>query len=320
MAIPKADPHVNSTAIVPPAGVGFIGLGKMGYPMVRHLSRAGYRIFAHDLDPQALRRACEVTGAEAPRSLKEIGQRCQAVITMLPDGNVVRAAALGRDGSGDGLLAGLASGSVFIDMSSSSPVGTRELGARLAECGVEMMDAPVSGGVRKAEDATLSIMVGGGERTVSRCKPILEAMGKQIFLAGPLGSGHAMKALNNYVSAAGLLAAAEAVLAAGRFGLDQAKVVDMLNASTGMNNSTLNKFHRFILSRTFDSGFSLDLMVKDLKTALEVARSTGSPAPFAEACVEAWSEAQAALGPGHDHTAVVRYWESLAGTELGKKK
>jgi 3-hydroxyisobutyrate dehydrogenase len=149
---------------------------------------------------------------------------------------------------------------------------------------------------------------------------VLEAMGKQIFPAGPLGSGHAMKALNNYVSAAGLLAAAEAVLAAGRFGLDQGKVVDMLNASTGMNNSTLNKFHRFILSRTFDSGFSLDLMVKDLKIALEVARSTGSPAPFAEACVEAWSEAQAALGPGQDHTAVVRYWENLAGTAFGEKQ
>jgi 3-hydroxyisobutyrate dehydrogenase len=319
MVIPKQDTHVNATVILPPASVGFIGLGKMGYPMVGHLSRAGYRVLAHDLDLQALQRTCEVTGAEAPGSLKEIGRRCQAVITMLPDGNVVRAAALGHEGSRDGLLAGLVSGSILIDMSSSSPVGTRELGARLAERGVEMIDAPVSGGVRKAEDATLSIMVGGAERTVARCKPMLEAMGKQIFLTGPLGSGHAMKALNNYVSAAGLLAAAEAVLAAGRFGLDQAKVVDMLNASTGMNNSTLNKFHRFILSRTFDSGFSLDLMVKDLKTALEVARSTESPAPFAEACVEVWSEAQAALGPGQDHTAVVRYWERLAGTELGKK-
>jgi len=286
--------------------------------MVLHLSRAGYRILAHDLDPEALRRAREASGAEAPGSLREIGERCQAVVTMLPDGNAVRAAVLGRDGS-DSLLAGLASGSVLIDMSSSSPVGTRELGARLAERSVEMIDAPVSGGVKKAADATLSIMAGGDERTIAHCRPLLEGMGKQIFLTGPLGSGHAMKALNNYVSAAGLVAAVEAVLAAGRFGLDEAKVVDILNASTGMNNSTLNKFHRFILPRTFDSGFSLDLMVKDLKTALEVARSTGSPAPFAEACVEAWSEAQAALGPGHDHTAVVRYWESLAGTELGKK-
>jgi 3-hydroxyisobutyrate dehydrogenase len=310
---------VNSPAIVPPARIGFIGLGKMGCPMVRRLSGAGYRILAHDLDPKALERAREATGADAAGSFRAIGESCAAVITMLPDGKAVRAVALGRNGSGDSLLAGFSSGGILIDMSSSSPVGTRELGTRLAGHGVEMIDAPVSGGVRKAEDATLAIMAGGGAQTIARCRPLLEAMGKQIFLTGPLGSGHAMKALNNYVSAAGLVAAAEAVLAAGRFGLDAGKVVDVLNASTGMNNSTLNKFHRFILSRTFDSGFSLDLMVKDLNTALEVARSTGSPAPFAEACVEAWTEAQAALGPGLDHTAVVRYWENLAGTELGKK-
>jgi 3-hydroxyisobutyrate dehydrogenase len=294
--------------------IGFVGLGKMGHPMVRRLSGAGYRVLAHDLDAGALRRACEAAGAEAPGSLKAIGERCEVVITMLPDGNAVRSAALGEDG----LLVGLARGSVLIDMSSSSPLGTRELGARLSERGVEMLDAPVSGGVRKAEDGTLAIMVGGGAEAIARCAPLLEAMGKQIFATGPLGSGHAMKALNNYVSAAGLLAAAEAVLAARRFGLDAGKVVDVLNASTGMNNSTLNKFHRFILSRSFDSGFSLDLMVKDLRTALEVARSTGSPTPLAEACVEAWAEAQAALGPGLDHTAVVRYWENLAGTQLGK--
>jgi 3-hydroxyisobutyrate dehydrogenase len=291
----------------------------MGHAMVRQLSGAGYRVLAHDLDAAAVRRICELTGAEAPGSLRAIAERCEAVITMLPDGNAVRAVVLGKDGAGDGLLAGLARGSILIDMSSSSPLGTRELGARLAEGGVEMLDAPVSGGVRKAEDATLSIMVGGGAQTITRCRPVLEAMGKQIFLTGPLGSGHAMKALNNYVSAAGLVAAVEAVLAAARFGLDAGTVVDVLNASTGMNNSTLNKFRRFILSRTFDSGFSLDLMVKDLRTALEVARATGSPAPLAEACVEAWTEAQAALGPGLDHTAVVRYWENLAGTELGKK-
>ena len=309
---------MTSPAIVPPARIGFVGLGKMGQPMSRHLSRSGYRVLAHDLDPESVRRAREA-GAEASGSLRAIGESCDAVITMLPDGNAVRGVTLGKNGAGDSLLAGLSRGKILIDMSSSSPVGTRELGTVLAVRGIGMIDAPVSGGVRKADDATLAIMVGGEAGTIERCRPVLEAMGKQIFLTGPLGSGHAMKALNNYVSAAGLAAAVEAVLAADRFGLDAGRVVDVLNASTGMNNSTLNKFHKFILSRTFDSGFSLDLMVKDLKTALEVARSTGSPAPFAEACVEAWSEAQKALGPGHDHTAVVRYWEDLAGTRLGKK-
>ncbi|HTQ72877.1 MAG TPA: NAD(P)-dependent oxidoreductase [Burkholderiales bacterium] len=310
---------MSAPAIVPPARIGFVGLGKMGQPMARHLSRAGYRVLAHDLDPEAVRRAREGAGAENPGSLRAIGESCEAVITMLPDGNAVRAVALGKDGSGDSLLAGLSRGKMLVDMSSSSPVGTRELGGVLAGRGVGMIDAPVSGGVRKADDATLAIMVGGEAAAIERCRPVLEAMGKQIFLTGPLGSGHAMKALNNYVSAAGLAAAVEAVLAADRFGLDPVRVVDVLNASTGMNNATLNKFHRFILSRAFDSGFSLDLMVKDLKTALEVARSTGSPAPFAEACVRAWSEAQRTLGPGHDHTEVARYWEGLAGTELRKK-
>jgi 3-hydroxyisobutyrate dehydrogenase len=291
----------------------------MGHPMARNLARAGYGIVAHDVDHEALRRTRDATGAEAPGSLKATAERCEAVITMLPDGEAVRAVVLGPGGAGDCLLAGLSRGSVLIDMSSSSPLGTRALGAHLAERGIAMLDAPVSGGVRKAADATLSIMVGGDAPDVARCRPLLEAMGKQLFLTGPLGSGHAMKALNNYVSAAGLVAAAEAVLAAQRFGLDPANVVDILNASTGMNNSTLNKFHQFILSRTFDSGFSLDLMVKDLKTALEVARSTGSPARLAGACLQAWSEAQAALGPGLDHTAVVRHWENLSGTELGKK-
>lgn len=310
---------MNSASLVPPARIGFVGLGQMGLPMACNLARAGYRIVAHDLSRDALERACNATGAEAPGSLQTLAGCCDAVITMLPDGGAVRAVIAGAGSGGDSLLAGFARGGALIDMSSSSPVGTRELGVLLAQQGVAMLDAPVSGGVRKAADATLSIMVGGDAQVIARCRSLLEAMGKQIFLTGSLGSGHAMKALNNYVSAAGLAAATEAVLAGQRFGLDPKNVVDILNASTGMNNSTLNKFHQFILSRAFNSGFSLDLMVKDLKTALEVARATDSPAPFGEACAEAWIEAQSALGPGADHTAVVRYWEQLAGTELGKK-
>ncbi len=255
---------VNSRVIVPPARIGFIGLGQMGGPMARNLARAGYGLVAHDVDRDALKRACEMISVEAGESLWAMASRCEAVITMLPDGETVRAVVLGPGGTGDCLLAGFSRGGILVDMSSSSPLATRELGARLAERGVAMLDAPVSGGVRKAADATLSIMVGGDAQSIARCRPFLETMGSRIFMTGPLGSGHAMKALNN-------------------------------------------------------SGFSLDLMVKDLNTALEVARSTGSPARLAEACLEAWTEAQATLGPGLDHTAVVRYWEKLAGTELGKK-
>ena len=290
------------------SAIGFVGVGTMGLPMARNLARAGWRVLAHDASAQALTRAREA-GAGTPGSLAALAA-CATVITMLPDGRAVREVLLE-------LLPSLASGSVAIDMSSSSPIGTRELGVALAKKRIAMIDAPVSGGVRKAVDATLSIMVGGDTETIARVRPVLEAMGKQIFLTGALGSGHAMKALNNYVSAAGLAAAAEAVLAGQRFGLEANTVVDVLNASTGMNNSTLNKFHQFILSRRFDAGFSLDLMVKDLRTAIEVAHATGSPVPLGEACLAAWTAAQAALGSGADHTAAVRYWEKLAGSELG---
>ena len=125
-----------------------------------------------------------------------------------------------------------------------------------------------------------------------------------------------MKALNNYVSAAGLVAAIEAVLAGQRFGLEAKTIVDVLNASTGMNNSTLNKFHQFILSRRFDAGFSLDLMVKDLRTAMEIAHATGSPVPLGEACLDLWTEAHDMLEPSADHTEIALYWEKLAEMEL----
>jgi len=290
----------------PPARVGFVGLGQMGLPMARNLARAGYHVVLHDANPAALARAREETGAEVVR---DGFADCPVVVTMLPDGTVVRAVLLDP---------GLAAGTVAIDMSSSSPIGTRELGARLAERGIALVDAPVSGGARKAADATLSIMAGGDPQTIARCRPLLESMGKQIFLAGPLGSGHAIKALNNYVSAAGLVAAIEAVLAGQRFGLQAKTIVDVLNASTGMNNSTLNKFHQFILSRRFDAGFSLGLMLKDLRTAMEIAHATGSPVPLGEACLDLWSEARDELGNNADHTEIALYWEKLAGTELGR--
>src|SRR5258708_18809101 len=196
---------------------------------------------AHGRDPNALNRAREAIGAEVPGSLKAMAWRCEAVITMLPDGKAVRAVVLGPNGAEDCLLAGFRRGGVLIDMSSSSPLGTRALGARLAERGVAMLDAPVSGGVRKAADATLSIMAGGDAHSIARCRPILEAMGRQIFLTGPLGSGHAMKALNNYVSAAGLVAAAEGVLAVQPFGLDPGNLAAHLNSATRMGHLTPNK-------------------------------------------------------------------------------
>jgi 3-hydroxyisobutyrate dehydrogenase len=294
----------------PSPRIGFVGLGNMGRPMVERLLEAGFELTVADADPQRL----AGLGARAvlAASLGELGRRSDVVITMLPDGKIVRDVLCGKKGRGDQVLGDLAAGGLVIDMSSSSPVGTRTLGAELTERGFRLVDAPVSGGVKRAIDGSLAIMVGGEAADVERAKPILAPMGKQIFATGPLGSGHAMKALNNYVSAAGLAAAAEALMVGQGFGLEPATMVDILNASTGRNNATDNKFKQFILSRSYASGFSLGLMAKDLRTALETAQATETPVPLGTACVKLWNEAEKALGGTADHTEIARYLESLA--------
>jgi 3-hydroxyisobutyrate dehydrogenase len=301
-----------------PERIGLVGLGQMGAPMARNLARAGFQLAVVDTSAEAVRRFAAGTPCEVPSGLKALGAACRVVITMLPDGAAVRRVVLG-DG-GDCLAAGLARGAVVIDMSSSSPVGTRELGKALEARGIILLDAPVSGGVRKAIDGTLSIMAGGDPTVIDAVRPVLGAMGKNVFATGPLGAGHAMKALNNYVSAAGFAAAAEAVLAGSRFGIEPETIVTILNASTGRNNSTENKFLQFVLPRTFDAGFTVGLMVKDLRIALDVAQATGMPVPLAEACLAEWAAVERELGAAADHTAAVKHWERLAGSEIPAKK
>ena len=298
--------------------IGLVGLGQMGAPMARNLARAGFRLLVADASAETVRRFAADIPCDTPPDLKSLGAACRVVITMLPDGAIVRRVALGA--GGDCLAAGLARGAVLIDMSSSSPVGTRELGKDLEARGITLIDAPVSGGVRKAIDGTLSIMAGGDPTVIEAVRPVLAAMGKNVFATGPLGAGHAMKALNNYLSAVGFAAAAEAVLAGTRFGLDPETIVAILNASTGRNNSTENKFLQFVLPRTFDAGFTVGLMVKDLRIALEVAQATRMPAPLAEACLEEWAAVERELGAAADHTAAVKHWERLAGSEIPEKK
>jgi len=208
-------------------------------------------------------------------------------------------------------------GSILVDMSSSSPMATRELGKLLASKGVHMLDAPVSGGVSKARDGTLAIMAGGEPEVLERCRPVFTAMGERIFFSGPLGSGHAVKALNNMLSAAGFIAAVEVLLVGRRFGVDPKVMNDILNASTGRNNTTENKMEKHVFSRSFSSGFSLDLMVKDLSTAMDLARELEAPAIFCGTCRELWGAAQSSLGRGLDHTDVVRWFEQLANARLG---
>ncbi|MDH4150027.1 MAG: NAD(P)-dependent oxidoreductase [Betaproteobacteria bacterium] len=285
--------------------IGFVGIGTMGTPMAGNLARAGYKLVAFDLDAARTAALAKESSVTVAASLAELGSQANIIITMLPDGKAVRTALCGKNDSfKDCLLERAQKNALIIDMSSSSPLGTRELGALLEQRGYQIIDAPVSNGLKGAVAATLSIMVGGDKSVFERVKPLLEKMGNQIYHAGPLGAGHAIKALNNYVSAAGLVAACEAVIAAERFGLDTAVATDIINASSGMNNTTRNKVKQHMLSNTFGSGFTTALMAKDVRTALEVVEATGTTSDLARHCAAFWTAAEDRLPAGKDHTAV----------------
>ena len=196
---------------------------------------------------------------------------------------------------------------ILIDMGSSDPVRSRVNFDRLAQLGISFIDAPVSGGVRRAKDGSLSIMIGGLTPAVESVQPLFKAMGKTLVHVGAAGAGHAVKALNNYVSASGLLAVCEALVAAEKFGIDPHLVNQVFNVSTGKNNSTEVKVENFMLSGTFNSGFSLALMRKDLQTALDFITRMETPNSFADACTQTWTEAERTLEKGADHTAMFAF-------------
>ena len=292
--------------------IGFVGLGAMGWPMASNLVKAGFSLQVFDSRGPEMARFVEEVGGKAAPSLASLGEHSDVVITMLPNSKIVRSVLLGPDGAASGLRRG----SLVIDMSSGVPTETAEISRMLAKSGIEMIDAPVSGGVKKAITGELAIMVGGEKGAAEKATPILQAMGRSITWAGPVGCGQAMKALNNLVSAGGFLIGVEALLVGKKFGLEAAVMVDILNESTGMNNSTQAKFKQFVLSGSYQSGFALDLMVKDIGIALDVANDLDVNVPFAQLCQEIWKSAQKDLGSGHDHTEVAKYSAKTAHIAL----
>ena len=301
------------TTLSPPATIAFIGLGMMGRPMAARLAEAGFTLRLFDISQKAV---SDFVGAHptalATPSPKAAVEGADAVITMLPDGKIVRQALIdGRDAAREGLAAG----TVVIDMSSSNPVDTQKLARDLAALGVALLDAPVSGGVKRALDGSLSIMVGGAAADLERARPAFAAMGKTISLCGPAGAGHALKALNNYLSAAGLVAMCEALVVGESFGLDPGTMVDVFNSSTGKSNATEVKGRQFVVSRTFAAGFTTALMAKDLRTAGDVAKHLKVNVPGLQQAVAYWTAADGKLGKGADHTEIFRYAEMLAEGE-----
>ncbi|MCU1651681.1 MAG: 3-hydroxyisobutyrate dehydrogenase [Pseudonocardia sp.] len=286
-----------------PGVVGFVGLGRMGDPMVRRVAAGGVAVRGYDAAAGATEGLAGVVTTVDSAAAAAAG--APVVILMLPDSDVVEKVVDG------GLLDALGDGALLVDMSSSEPLRTRALARRVAERGVTLVDAPVSGGVSGARAGTLTIMVGGPADAAATLTPLLSLMGR-VRHVGDVGAGHALKALNNLMSAAHLLASSEAILAGERFGLDPAVMLDAVNGSSGRSGSTENKWPNYVLPETYDSGFTAGLMVKDIRIALGLAEATGAPSQLAARTVELWGRAVEQLGPGADHTEIVR-WLRRAG-------
>ncbi len=299
------------------ARIGFVGLGNMGWPMARLLA-PHYSLTALDARAETAEAFAAEHNATATSDPAELAAASDAVITMLPNGGIVRDVALG-EGEHRGLVDGFARGALLIDMSSAAPLGTRQLGEELRAHGVALVDAPVSGGTGRARDGTLSIMAGGEAEQVARSRPIFERLGRVVYEMGGSGTGHAMKALNNYCSAAGLGAACEALIVGDRLGLNAAQMVEVLNASSGRNAATEGKIAQEILNRNFSAGFTVGLMAKDVGIAAALAEGLELETPILAHTRELWREAEELLGEAAGVTELVKIWETWNGRELGER-
>ena len=291
--------------------IAFIGLGLMGVPMAKNLLKAGYQMVGFDLNNEVVAKFSDDKGFRFVATPEQAIEDANITILMLPDSSIIDSVLWGNDGS-TGIASKLSKNSYLIDMSSSSPISSKENNYQLEKLGIKFVDAPVSGGVKKAIDGSLAIIVGGKKEHFDEVYPLLECMGKSIVHVGDAGAAHAVKALNNYVSAAGLIAASEALNAANKFGLDPHVVNKVFNASTGRNNTTENKVENFMLNDAFNSGFSLALMRKDVQIALSFIENMNCYANLARQCVLTAKEADEKLGKGADHTAMFDYVRSAA--------
>lgn len=292
--------------------VSFIGIGNMGTPMASHLVKAGFDVTVFDLRAETMRAFVAQHGGKAADSLAAAGDGADAVITMLPDGKIVQKAILG-----DGVSATLARGAVIVDMGTCNPTDTVALHDALAPRGIHVVDAPVMGGVVFAKDATLDIMAGGDAALVERVTPLLKAMGRSIIACGAVGSGHAMKALANYINACALINAIEAMTIGTRFGLDPKRMAEaLIPMCAGRNHPIEKKVVPQILTRKFGTGMAMRFIAKDVKIAVDTAHALGAAVPLGEKVAELWATAAQQLGGDLDQTEIVRYWEDATGVRL----
>ena len=293
--------------------VGFVGLGVMGAPMAGNLARAGYQVVVYDID--AARAADLAAGhptmsaAASPRALAEA---CGIVVTMLPTGKHVREVLFGDDG----LIHGFKPGSLLIDTSSSEPARTKETAAKLVEAGFAMVDAPVSGAEPGAIAGELVFMVGGEEAAVARAMPLLDVMGAKSVHLGPSGSGHAMKCINNLVTAITFMATGEGLIMGSKYGLDPAAMNEVMNESTSGSWITRNHIPQRIISRTFDDQFKFALLLKDVNIALGLSQDLALPSPLSTTAQALWQDVARDIADGASVSEMVRVQENRAGVSI----
>ncbi|MEU3269432.1 NAD(P)-dependent oxidoreductase [Saccharomonospora sp. NPDC006951] len=284
---------------MPETTIGFIGLGRMGLPMAGRLTSAGYRVLGFDLAEDARSRLAAEGGHAADDAASAAA--ADIVVLMLPDSGVVERVL----GQAD-VAAALGEGTLVVDMSSSEPLRTRALAEKLQAQGIGLVDAPVSGGVRGAEHGTLTIMVGGSDDEIARAEPMLGNLGT-VVRAGGIGAGHAVKALNNLMSATHLWITSEAMHAGQRFGIDPEVMLAIVNGSSGRSGSTGNKWPNFILPGGYDSGFGLRLMLKDMRIAADLSRAVGIEPLLGDDAIGRWAAAADELADDADHTEIARW-------------
>lgn len=292
--------------------IGFIGLGIMGKPMALNLLAKGYEVMVNDLNKEAVQTLIDA-GATAGDSAKVIGENSDVIITMLPASHHVQQVVLGDNG----ILSGAKKGAVIIDMSSITPVVSKELAATAEKQGVEMLDAPVSGGEPKAKDGTLAIMVGGKEEVFEQVKDVLYAMGAEVTLVGGNGSGTTAKLANQVIVNLNIAAMSEALVLAAKAGIDVEKMYQAIRGGLA-GSAVLDAKVPLILDRNFVAGGRIDINMKDITNVMDTAHSIGVPMPLSSQLLEIFHTLKVDGKSADDHGGIVQYFEKLANVEVGR--
>lgn len=294
--------------------VGFIGVGRMGMPMASRLVAAGYRLVAYDVQGQALS-AIVNKGAEKAASPADVASRAEIVLASLPMPDIVREVALGANGIAEGTRA-----KIFVDLSTTGPRMAKLVAAGLKERNIIALDAPVSGGIAGASKGTLAVMLSGPAAECERLKPVLQNIGKVFYIGAEPGMGQMMKVINNLLSATATAATSEAVVLGVKAGLDPYLMIDVINAGSGRSAASEDKFPKSILPRSFDFGFALGLLSKDVNLCIGEAEALGVPMWIGSAVKQMWLYGLAQGGPDQDFTNLITHIEKWSNVTVGGKR